>query len=98
VNFLGNIVFCKNAEITEPLDLFIYFKLTGPKEPGTLELFVVLPECKSEEEEQYLTTARDLLTLGNNAFARVKAKDEFDKANESYHDGLKPKKEPAGGI
>ncbi len=52
--------------------------------------------AKRESAEQYLTTARDMLTLGNYAFARVKAKDAFDKVNESYNDGVKLKKRTRG--
>ncbi|MEI7649861.1 MAG: hypothetical protein WCJ47_09185, partial [Methanomicrobiales archaeon] len=38
--------------------------------------------------EQYLSSARDLHYLGNYAFSRVKAKEAFDKGNESLNDAI----------
>jgi hypothetical protein len=44
--------------------------------------------AKKESAEQYLSSARDLSLLGNYAFSRVKAKEAFDKGNESLTEAV----------
>ena len=44
--------------------------------------------AKKESAEQYLSSARDLSLLGNYAFSRVKAKEAFDKGNESLTEAI----------
>jgi hypothetical protein len=84
-----------NAQIplTQVNELITYF--TVNRSMGS-EPRVAVIIAKKESAEQYMTTSKDMLTLGNYAFARVKAKDAFAKANESYNDGLKLKKELGG--
>ena len=43
---------------------------------------------KKESADQYLSSAKDLLNTGNYAFSRVKAKEAFDKGNESLNDAI----------
>jgi hypothetical protein len=84
-----------NAQVplTQVNELITYF--TVNRSMGSEPRLAVII-AKKESAEQYLTTSKDMLTLGNYAFARVKAKDAFAKANESYNDGLKLKKELGG--
>lgn len=44
--------------------------------------------AKKESADQYLSSAKDLSQLGNYAFSRVKAKEAFDKGNESLTDAI----------
>jgi len=44
--------------------------------------------AKKESAEQYLSSAKDLHQMGNYAFSRVKAKEAFDKGNESLNDAI----------
>jgi len=44
--------------------------------------------AKKESADQYLSSAKDLLNMGNYAFARVKAQDAFAKGNESLNDAI----------
>jgi len=44
--------------------------------------------AKKESADQYLSSAKDLSQLGNYAFSRVKAKEAFDKGNESLTEAI----------
>lgn len=49
--------------------------------------------AKKESADQYLSTAKDLLNAGNYPLSRIKAKDAFDKGNESLNEAIKFKLE-----
>ena len=71
------------APITKTNDLITFFKvnMSITSDP---RLAIVI--AKKESAEQYLSSAKDLLYLGNYAFSRQKAKEAFEKGNESLND------------
>jgi hypothetical protein len=86
------------ATITKTNDLITYFKvnLSITNDP---RLAIVI--AKKESAEQYLSSAKDLLYTGNLAFSRQKAKEAFNKGNESLNDALNFKLEltkSGGGL
>ncbi len=73
------------APITKTNDLILYFTV-NKSITNDPRLAIII--AKKESAEQYLSSARDLHTMGNYAFSRVKAKEAFDKGNESLTDAI----------
>ncbi len=73
------------APITKTTELITYFTV-NKSITSDPRLSIVI--AKKESAEQYLSSARDLHYLGNYAFSRVKAKEAFDKGNESLNDAI----------
>ena len=73
------------APIAKTNDLITYFTV-NKSITNDPRLSIVI--AKKESAEQYLSSARDLHYLGNYAFSRVKAKEAFDKGNESLNDAI----------
>jgi hypothetical protein len=73
------------APITKTNDLITYFTV-NKSITNDPRLSIVI--AKKESAEQYLSSARDLHYLGNYPFSRVKAKEAFDKGNESLNDAI----------
>lgn len=73
------------APITKTNELITYFKVNRSitNDP---RLAIVI--AKKESAEQYLSSAKDLNYQGNYAFSRQKAKEAFDKGNESLTDAI----------
>jgi hypothetical protein len=73
------------APITKTDDLITYFTVN---KSITSDPRLAIVIAKKESAAQYLSSARDLHYLGNYAFSRVKAKEAFDKGNESLNDAI----------
>jgi hypothetical protein len=73
------------APITKTNDLIIYFKVNRSITSDPRLAIVI---AKKESAEQYLSSAKDLHFMGNYAFSRQKAKEAFDKGNESLTDAI----------
>ena len=68
------------SPLNQTAELITYFQV-NKSITSDPRLAVVI--AKKESAEQYLSSARDLNYMGNYEFSRVKAKEAFDKANES---------------
>jgi hypothetical protein len=73
------------APITKTNDLITYFTV-NKSITNDPRLSIVI--SKKESAEQYLSTAKDLHYKNDYAFSRVKAKEAFDKGNESLNDAI----------
>ena len=73
------------APITKTNNLITYFTV-NKSITSDPRLSIVI--AKKESAEQYFSSARDLHYMGNYAFSRVKAKEAFDKGNESLNDAI----------
>jgi hypothetical protein len=73
------------APITKTNDLITYFKVNRSITSDPRLAIVI---AKKESAEQYLSSAKDLHFMGNYAFSRQKAKEAFDKGNESLTDAI----------
>lgn len=73
------------ATITQTTDQINYFMVNRSiTNDPRLSIVVV----KKESADQYLSSAKDLLNAGNYDLARLKAKDAFNKGNESLNDAI----------
>ena len=73
------------APITKTNDLITYFTIN---QSITNDPRLAIVIAKKESAEQYLSTAKDLHYKNDYAFSRVKAKEAFDKGNESLNDAI----------
>lgn len=71
--------------ITKTDELITYFTV-NKSISNDPRLSIVI--AKKESAAQYLSSAKDLNYLGNYAFSRVKAKEAFDKGNESLNEAI----------